>query len=83
MRARFAKEWHGVHLQDAGYNQIYRPDDPYHDLASAITFIQGNAEKLGIRSSTVAEGWVKDAVDFWKENMKQEGSSGIPPVYAD
>jgi len=38
---------------------------------------------FGIGTGTVAEGWVEDAIDFWKENMKQDANSGIPPVYAD
>lgn len=44
---------------------------------------EGMGHGFGIGTGTVAEGWVKDAVDFWEENMKQETNSGIPPVYAD
>lgn len=44
---------------------------------------EGLGHGFGIGTGTVAEGWVKDAIDFWKENMKQEANSGIPPVYAD
>lgn len=29
-------------------NKNYRPDDPYNDLARAITFIQENSEILGV-----------------------------------
>lgn len=44
---------------------------------------EGLGHGFGIGIGTVAEGWVKDAIDFWKENMDQEVNSGIPPVYAD
>lgn len=44
---------------------------------------EGLGHGFGIGTGTVAEGWVKDAIDFWKENMTQEANSGIPPVYAD
>lgn len=33
---------------DPAFALIYRPDDPYSDLARAITFICGNAESLGV-----------------------------------
>lgn len=42
---------HSLELCKAGYTAfalIYRPDDPYNDLARAITFIQENSETLGI-----------------------------------
>lgn len=44
---------------------------------------EGLGHGFGIGTGTVAEGWVKDAIDFWKENMKQEANSGIIPVYFD
>lgn len=44
---------------------------------------EGLGHGFGIGTGTVAESWVKDAINFWKENMKQEVNSGIPPVYAD
>lgn len=44
---------------------------------------EGLGHGFGIGTGTIAEGWVKDAIDFWKENMNQEVNSGIPPVYAD
>lgn len=44
---------------------------------------EGLGYGFGIGTGTVAEGWVEDAIDFWKENMKQDANSGIPPVYAD
>lgn len=43
----------------------------------------GLGHGFGIGNGTVAEGWVKDAINFWKKNMKYESQSGIPPVYAD
>lgn len=42
---------HSLELSKAGYTAfalIYRPDDPYRDLAHAITFIYDNAEALGV-----------------------------------
>lgn len=42
---------HSLELSKAGYTAfalIYRPDDPYNDLARAITFIQENSEILGV-----------------------------------
>lgn len=42
---------HSLELCKAGYTAfalIYRPDDPYHDLARAISFINKNAEMLGV-----------------------------------
>lgn len=44
---------------------------------------EGLGHAFGIGTGTVAEGWVKDAIDFWKANMNQEPDSGVPPVYAD
>lgn len=44
---------------------------------------EGLGHGFGIGTGTVAEGWVENAIDFWKENMKQEANSGIPPIYAD
>lgn len=43
---------HSLELSRAGYTAfalIYRPDDPYSDLARAITFIHDNAEALGVK----------------------------------
>lgn len=42
---------HALELSKMGYNSfvlIYRPDDPYNDLAHAISFIYDNAEELGV-----------------------------------
>lgn len=42
---------HSLELSKAGYTAfalIYRPDDPYNDLARAITYIHDNAESLGV-----------------------------------
>ncbi len=42
---------HSLEISDAGYNAfaiIYRPDDPYADLAKAIEFIHDNASELGV-----------------------------------
>lgn len=42
---------HSLELSKAGYTAfalIYRPDDPYNDLARAITFIHDNADRLGV-----------------------------------
>ena len=43
---------HSLEISKAGYTAfalIYRPDDPYGDLAQAITYIYDNAEKLGVK----------------------------------
>lgn len=44
---------------------------------------EGLGHGFGIGTGSVADGWINDAIDFWKKNMKQESSSGIPPIYAD
>lgn len=44
---------------------------------------EGLGNGFGIRTGTVAEGWVNDAINFWKSNMKAIGSSGISPIYND
>lgn len=44
---------HSLEISKAGYNAfalIYRPDDPYNDLARAITFIHDNAAELGVKA---------------------------------
>lgn len=44
---------HSLEISNAGYNAfalIYRPDDPYSDLARAITFIHDNAAELGVNA---------------------------------
>ena len=43
----------------------------------------GLSHGFGIGIGTAAEGWVNDAIKFWKDNMKVTNTSGIPPVYAD
>lgn len=43
---------------------------------------KGLGHGFGIGTGTVAEGWVSDAIRFWKANMHAD-DSGIPPVYAD
>ena len=43
---------HSLEISKNGYTAfalIYRPDDPYNDLAQAITFIYDNAEQLGVK----------------------------------
>lgn len=42
---------HALEASKRGYNSfalIYRPDDPYSDLAKAIEYIHNHAEKLGV-----------------------------------
>ncbi len=44
---------HSLEISNAGLNAfalIYRPDDPYNDLAQAITFIYDNATQLGVKA---------------------------------
>ena len=43
----------------------------------------GLSHGFGIGIGTAAEGWVNDAIKFWKDNMKATNTSGITPVYAD
>ena len=43
---------HSLEISKAGYTAfalIYRPDDPYNDLAQAITYICDKADKLGVK----------------------------------
>lgn len=42
---------------------------------------EGLSHGFGIGTGTVAEGWVNDALDFWKRNRKDETSTGITNVY--
>lgn len=42
---------------------------------------EGLSHGFGIGTGTVAEGWVNDALDFWKQNRKNETSTGITNVY--
>lgn len=44
---------HSLEISKAGYSAfalIYRPDDPYSDLAKAIEFICDNADELGVKA---------------------------------
>jgi hypothetical protein len=44
---------HSLEISNAGFNAfalIYRPDDPYSDLAKAIEFIHDNASELGVKA---------------------------------
>lgn len=51
-RRRHARQFsHAIEIARAGYTAfalIYRPDAPYCDLASAITYIIGHAAELGV-----------------------------------
>ena len=43
---------HSLEISKDGYTAfalIYRPDDPYNDLAQAIAYIYDNAEQLGVK----------------------------------
>lgn len=42
---------------------------------------EGLSHGFGIGTGTVAEGWVNDALNFWKQNRKDETSAGITNVY--
>lgn len=42
---------------------------------------EGLSHGFGIGTGTVAEGWVNDALDFWKRNRKEDTSTGIDNVY--
>lgn len=44
---------------------------------------EGLGHGFGIGTGTVAEGWVNDAINFWKSNMKPSGNSGVTPVRPD
>ena len=44
---------HSLEISNAGFNAfalIYRPDDPYSDLAKAIEFIHDNVSELGVKA---------------------------------
>ncbi len=43
----------------------------------------GLGHGFGLGSATVAEGWINDAIGFWKANMKHAAQSGVTPVYTD
>lgn len=42
---------------------------------------EGLSHGFGIGTGTVAEGWVNDALDFWKQNRTNGTSTGIENVY--
>lgn len=42
---------------------------------------EGLSHGFGIGTGTVADGWVKDALDFWKQNRTDETSTGIKNIY--
>lgn len=42
---------------------------------------EGLSHGFGIGTGTVAEGWVKDALDFWKQNRTDNVNTGIENVY--
>lgn len=44
---------------------------------------EGLGHGFGIGTGTVAEGWTKDALRFWQDNIPANDSSSVPPVYAD
>ncbi len=52
-------------------------------ISTEFHVYDGLGHGFGIGSGTVVDGWVNDAIEFWKRNMHTGGSSGIPPVYAD
>lgn len=44
---------HALEVSKKGYNcfaLIYRPDDPYNDLARAISYIHSHADELGVKA---------------------------------
>lgn len=44
---------HALEVSKKGYNcfaLIYRPDDPYDDLARALTYIHSHADELGVKA---------------------------------
>lgn len=41
---------------------------------------EGLSHGFGIGTGTVAEGWVNDALDFWRQNRKDETSTGIASI---
>ncbi len=43
---------------------------------------KGLGHGFGLGEGTVAEGWINDALNFWRKNMAAGGSAGIPPVLA-
>ncbi len=52
-------------------------------IATEFHVYEGLGHGFGIGTGTIAEGWVKDAIDFWEKNMAKDYNTGIPPIYAD
>lgn len=42
---------------------------------------EGLPHGFGLGTGTVAEGWIDDAVRFWKKQMSDDNTTGIKPVY--
>lgn len=82
---------HSLELCKAGYTAfalIYRPDDPYSDLARAITFIQENSEMLGVAKNNYSlwggsAGARMAATLGNRSNLRQlTGNSEVPQASA-
>lgn len=41
---------------------------------------EGLSHGFGLGTGTVAEGWINDAVKFWKNQMKDGDNSGVPTI---
>lgn len=52
-------------------------------ISTEFHVYEGIGHGFGLGHGTNAEGWINDALGFWKKNMKSGESSGIPPIYAD
>ena len=81
---------HALEISKHGYNAfalIYRPTNPYEDLAQAITFIEDHAEELGVDPQHYSlwggSAGARMAAELGnKEELYQSGRSDIPQADA-
>lgn len=52
-------------------------------ISTGFHVYDGLGHGFGIGTGTVADGWAKDAIEFWESNMITHGGTGVSPVYDD
>lgn len=46
-------------------------------IPTELHVYDGLGHGFGIGTGTVADGWVGDAIRFWRSNMKSPGNAGL------
>lgn len=71
----------GIASWRAMQNRLQRLSDM--GISTEFHVYEGLGHGFGIGTGTVAEGWIEDAIKFWRANIHDKESSGIPPIYVD